>query len=326
MPFKVKGIIVYNQVKSLNKITLSKVEVYKEMKEFDFEKLEFVDSFVVFLDVLGFSELVNSDNEEELQKINFYFWIVEKYLQKLQNELDEINQESIKLGAEKDTSLKLDYILISDSIIITVKQIKYDVNDLTTEMQNDTQLQDLYSQMQQLFNILNKQGFEKLCESIENIQKTLASHNVWIRGAITVGKTHISTSKKQIIGKAYIDAYKLESKAIYPRVIIDEKIIQELYYKDEEEFIKFTPYMFHWDNTKLEKDIPLFVDYLRFSVAIPNNEIFVKQIVDNISTEYEKSKGQPHHNKYVWMIEYMKICLERGDKSYSDLLDILNNI
>jgi len=317
------------------------------MNEFDFESLEFVDSFVVFLDILGFTELVYSDNKEKLQQINVYFWVVEKYLKSLELELDEINKDSIELGANHDTLLKLDYILISDSIIITVKQIKYDFTDMhydkfksLDKYFNDTntvkkikpikekqkELYLLIKEQINQYNTLNRLGFEKLCGAIEKIQKTLASQDVWLRGAITVGATSISTNKKQIVGKAYIDAYKLESKAIYPRVIIDEKIIQELYYKNEEKFIKGTPYMFHWDNVTLEKDIPLFIDYMRFPTAIDDNKELVESVVKNILNNYKSSKGKDHHIKYEWMAKYMKICLERGSESYSYLLDELNNI
>ena len=318
------------------------------MKEFDFEKLEFVDSFVAFLDILGFSKLVYSDDESELQKINFYFWIVEKYLKNLQEELDEINKESIDLDSEKDTLLKMDYIIISDSIIIAVKQIEYDFSDMNKERFNsldkyfsDTnkckkvkpikekqkELYLLIKKQIKLYNTFNKLGFEKLCGAIENIQKTLASQNIWLRGAISTGTMHISTSKKQIIGKAYIDAYKLESeKAIYPRVILNEEIIQKLYYKSEEEFIKSTAYMFHWDNTSIEKDTPLFIDYFRFSTAVPDNDSDVNSIVNNILMSYESSKGEDHHHKYQWLLEYMKVCLERGDKSYNSLLSKLTRI
>lgn len=317
------------------------------MKKVDFEPLEFVDSFVVFLDVLGFSELVYSEDKAKLQQINLYFWVVEKYLKNLQKELDEINKKSIELGAENDTLLKLDYILISDSIIITVQQIKYDFSDMhydkfksLDKYFNDTnkvkkikpikekqkELYLLVNEQIKLYNTINKLGFEKLCGAIEKIQTTLASQDVWLRGAITTGTTSISTNKKQIVGKAYIDAYKLESKAIYPRVIIDEKIIEGLYYQDEEEFIKGTPYMFHWDDITLEKDISLFIDYMRFSTAIDDNEDFVQRVVKNILKNHESSKGYEHHIKYEWMVKYMKICLERGSESYYHLLDELNNI
>ena len=315
------------------------------MDVIDFEPLKFEESFVVFLDVLGFSALVYSDDEEKLQKVNFYFWMVEKYLKQLQEELEEINENSKSLGVTNDTLLKLNYILISDSIIITIRQIKYDFSDMNKvkfdsldkyfsdtdkfkkikpvkEKQKELYL--LIKEQVELYNMLNKAGFEKLCGAIENIQKTLASQDVWLRGAITTGTTHISTNKKQIIGKTYIDAYKLESKAIYPRVVLDEKIIQELYYRNEEEFIRNTVYMFHWNDVSLEKDIPLFIDYFRFSIAIPNNDTYVNDIVNNVLMNYESSKGESYHNKYSWLLEYIRICLERGDKSYSDLLDKIN--
>lgn len=176
------------------------------MKKFSFEKLEFDDSFVAFLDVLGFSQLVYSDEEKQLQKIHFNFAMIEIILDKLR---DELNKTSIEMGASEDTLFKLDYIIISDSIIITMKMIKYNFDDMTQELFES-------------YNMLNKLGFEKLCERIIKIQRYLASQNIWLRGAISAGITHISTNKKQIIGKAYIRAYELEGKAKYQGLFLTQ--------------------------------------------------------------------------------------------------------
>jgi len=299
------------------------------VKKFDFEKLEFVDSFVVFLDILGFRELVMNDDEKQLQKINFYFTLIEEiYFKKLREELEELNQDAIYIGAEEDTLFKLDHIIISDSIIITMKMFKYDTNELTEEMKNDKELQELYIELERQFNILNKLAFEKLCEAIIKIQRYLASQNVWLRGAISAGTTHISQNKKQIVGKAYIKAYELEGKAKYPRVILDSNILEALNIKSEDEFIKSISYMFSWKNTSLQKDIPLFLDYVGFLIYMPtvDNQNTLHQIIESCITGFEESKGHSYHDKYFWSLEYIQVCLNRGGEGYLDLLNKLNEV
>lgn len=299
------------------------------MKEFNFEQLEFVDSFVVFLDILGFRDLVMNDDESKLQKINVYFTLIEEiYFKKLREELKDLNKFASEIGAKEDTLFKLDYIIISDSIIITMKILKYDCNDMSEEMKNDKKLQELYSEMDKHFNVLNKLGFEKLCEAIVKIQRYMACQNIWLQGAISAGPTHISTNKNQIIGKAYINAYELEQKARYPRVILDSNILEVLDIKCEDEFIKTIPYMFSWNETSLEKDLPLFLDYVGFLIYVPTDENIktLNQIIVSLIKDFQETKGLDWHYKYFWSLEYMQECLKRGGDDYINLYNKLNEI
>lgn len=299
------------------------------MKEFDFESLKFEDSFVAFLDILGFRELVMSDDESKLQKINVYFTLIEEiYFKELREELKDLNKLASEIGANEDTLFKLDYIIISDSIIITMKMLIYDSNSMSEEMKNDQKLKELYSDLHKQFNLLNKLGFEKLCEAIVKIQRYMACQNIWLQGAISAGSTHISTNKHQIIGKAYIDAYELEPKARYPRVILDTNILEVFDVKSEDEFIKMTPYMFSWDDTSLEKDLPLFLDYVGFLIYEPTDENIktLNQIIESLIEDLHETKGLPWHYKYFWSLKYMQECLKRGGEDYIKLLYKLNEI
>ncbi len=66
-------------------------------------------------------------------------------------------------------------------------------------------------------------------EFISKIQYTLLTEGILIRGGISTGTLYHSA--KYLFGSAIISAYQLESeKAIYPRIIIDEKLIQKLHY------------------------------------------------------------------------------------------------
>lgn len=314
------------------------------MKELGFEKVELVDSFVVFLDILGFRELVMNDDESKLQKINFNFYLIEIGLNKIKEEL--IQEYGSDLGIE--TQFKMDYIIISDSIIITMKMIQYDFSDMPKQqfkslgkyfnnadkfkkIQKKKELQkDIYLEVQKLidlYNILNRLAFEKLCESIVRSQTYLASQNIWLRGAISAGTTHISQNKKQIVGKAYIQAYELEGNAKYPRVVLDSNIPEVLNIKSEDEFIKSVPYMFSWNNTSLEKDMPLFLDYVGFLIYVPTDENrnILNKIIESLIIDLEESRGKNYHNKYLWSLEYMNVCLERGGTDYNDLRNKLNN-
>lgn len=58
----------------------------------------------------------------------------------------------------------------------------------------------------------------------------LLSHGIFTRGAISPGK--LIHTNQVALGQGLIDAYRLENKvAVYPRIILDKKIVAELFSK-----------------------------------------------------------------------------------------------
>lgn len=118
-------------------------------------KITFENGYVAFLDVLGFKDYVNSKN---LKKINTYINKVEKsinYLKMISSKLD------------------IGYIVISDSIIISIKH--------GVDVPN------------------NIEKLKSLCIAIGVLQSTLITDGILIRGAISSGEVYFNNDKNQEI-------------------------------------------------------------------------------------------------------------------------------
>ncbi len=254
--------------------------------------IQYRDSYVAFLDVLGFKNLVFSQNQEDKAKLEHYFGIV---------------NEAIKYLKEIPAKSEIGSIIISDSIILSVN--KSGNND-----------QDI--------NILRH-----LCVAVGLIQMHLALKNIWLRGAISSGKAYFDSLNNQIVGPAYINAFLLEENlAINPRVLLDNRIIEELKFSSSSEFIdevnraekgglNFSNWgssvLFKWSFpdgkpvTTLQNDVPLFIDYLA-PIAEKNGQELV-QLIENIENSIYKETRT--YNKYRWIVNYLKAVFHREMKN-----------
>jgi hypothetical protein len=89
------------------------------------------------------------------------------------------------------------FILVSDSIVVTAKNNNSNV----------------------------KQMVKVLCK----LQEILLVNGILLRGAISFGKLYLNKSKNIIVGPGLINAYRLESQTIYPRIILDRRFISQFY-------------------------------------------------------------------------------------------------
>jgi hypothetical protein len=270
------------------------------------EPIVYKNSYVAFLDILGFKELVFSKESEAKEKIERYLGIVDSTINYLKN------------IPEKQMS-GLEYIVISDSIILSVP---------CSESQEKSQEENL-------------EKLRHLCVAIAQLQYHLAIKDIWLRGAICYGETYINESKHQIIGKAYIEAYNLESLATYPRVILDKKIIKQLKYTNAQELVKAInthtfdnwdkDILFDWSNyiykphanllmnrnnftnytyQYFTKDIPLFIHYLDFQKHYKSIKLkeYTENITDNIIKNTKKYKSDEKiYPKHKWIDEYFSL-------------------
>ncbi|HID27329.1 MAG TPA: hypothetical protein EYP22_05835 [Methanosarcinales archaeon] len=200
------------------------------------QELLYKDRFVAFLDILGFSNMVYSDSKINKAKIYFYQTQIKSIVKQLKDDIEDINK--IHAKENKDMRIEFNHVIISDSIVLTVDIIKTKnrttmkaADDIKSIFKQQSTLSNSsakklgemignFGDLHNLYSKLNRLAFALLCEKIALLQVYLASKDIWLRGAITSGETFIDVEENQIIGKAYIDAYKLESNyAIYPRVI-----------------------------------------------------------------------------------------------------------
>lgn len=237
-------------------------------------KLKYEKSYVAFLDVLGFKKLVYSTKNEDKKKIELYLKTVAQALETFK-----------QIPSKKE----IRSIVISDSIILTVP-----FGDTESE---------------------NTHNLRQLCIAILSIQRKLVNNDIWIRGGISYGDTSFNESRNQIVGSAYIDAYLLEEKmAKYPRVILDNKIIKELKCKNSSCLInKINKHnqnnplhlgnvLYDWNNSynldvMLEKDIPLFIDYMQLE---RKSMLKVIQFI-----EKNTQQNLELYNKFKWVSKYL---------------------
>ena len=83
-----------------------------------------------------------------------------------------------------------------------------------------------------------KEDLQELVFIIGKIQYELFLKGILIRGGISFGKLYVNKSKNVIVGPGLINAYKLESIAKFPRIIIDRKIIPE-FFSSSTDFVNF---------------------------------------------------------------------------------------
>jgi len=90
---------------------------------------------------------------------------------------------------------KFNYHLISDSIVITT--------------------------------LAHRENLKSLLLFLSSLQSKLLFEGILVRGAISSGDIYSNKKMNILVGPGLINAYKLESKSIYPRVILDRNLINE---------------------------------------------------------------------------------------------------
>ncbi len=226
-----------------------------------------------------------------------------KYIQEYINEIDSKSGISI--------------LAISDSIVLS-----YEMTD------ND---QD------------NRERFKNFLIAICIIQSTLATYDIWLRGAVTVGNISFNPEENFIVGEGYIKSFKLEKIAKFPRVLIDISLVKELGFiytqnlidsinKKNEGGINLENWrsdlIFDWSkysdlNDSFKQDIPLFLD--SFSECFNDyNKLkeIIKHLSNNILTDIR------HYEKYKWVLNYLiiKTKKERSSHATTEITSILNNL
>lgn len=170
----------------------------------NFPKIEYQKRLVALIDVMGFTQLLNS-NISLLQK--FYTDTHEFLVGKAQ---------IYELDGKTDDFKK---VFVSDSIVLSVK------------LQEDF--------------LKNLEIASRFFSAIALLQYVLAiKSKIWTRGAVSVGDLFIDEKNNVLVGPAFVQAFELEKKANYPRVIIDPKICS---------FFDLTPHSFV-EKINLEKD------------------------------------------------------------------------
>ncbi len=253
--------------------------------------IHYEKSYVAFLDVLGFKNLVFSKKKDDKEKLNQYFGVV---------------NSAIEYLAGIPSKKKIGSIIISDSVILSVPH-----------GQNRDE---------------NLNRLRHLCVAVGIVQQFLGLKDIWLRCAISSGDKYFDPTMSQIVGPAYINSYFLEKNtAMWPRVVLDSKIIEELKFRSASQFIdeinhadagglNFSNWgstiLFNWRYpdgqpvTLIDQDVALFIDYLS-PIVEENGRNFIK-IINNI--ERNLYKDTKIYKKFRWVADYLRSLCERESK------------
>ncbi len=247
-------------------------------------QIAYEKSFVAFIDVLGFTNIVNNQTSDGVKKLNKYFNVISEEISKLK-----------QIYAKK----KIGYITISDSIILTLPE----ASNRNENINNLRQLCIAVGKIQKSLAIADiwVRGAIAFGDTYFDPE-----HNQ------IVGPAYIAAYNLE------------GTLAKYPRVIIDNKIITHLEFENAKQLImeingynssfNYQGYndwgssvLFHWEqrngNTNIVlQDIPLFIDYL--CPINEGDEDDLITIIDNIAKNIYYDTKQ--YEKYHWVANYLK--------------------
>ena len=150
---------------------------------------------------------------------------------------------------------------------------------------------------EELLEVVSFISYQLLTDSTHNEKEEYQYH--LLRGGITFGK--IYEENGLLLGPGMINAYTLETKAFYPRIIVDKSAKE---------------YLDSIEPNVLRKDQGIyFIDYLtfihckdHFKDKIPKHSFnHVLQWVEKQCDEYEKLERESSNlkRKYAWVYDYL---------------------
>jgi hypothetical protein len=258
-------------------------------------KIIYEKTYVAFLDVLGFTEIVMNNKMPIIQK---YF----KEVNRVINELKKIKRKKI-----------IGYTIISDSVIVSIPQ-----------SENREENIDNLRQLCIAVGILQK----NLAINDIWLRGAISSGNAYFDDVnhLVVGPAYI---------KAYLleGSLAINPRVLVDSKIINELGFQsanlfiEEINKTRNGGLQYSNWgssvLFPWGNNDyiraISRDVPLFIDYLCPTVESNNNEL--AKIITNLETNiYQDTKI---YSKYRWVADYLKSvlgnCMRNGTQIHEDI-------
>jgi len=161
----------------------------------------------------------------------------------------------------------IDYLLISDTIVI--------------------------------YTDYDERHFANIIRTVSMLQARLLTYKILLRGSITSGKLYTQKSKNIIVGQGLINAYLLEQKAIFPRVIIDREFLKHPDYKkilfkiSNEKWINSSEYTTSLSGFIYVNYLLTLVTFRQFYLNNRLNEVYIL-LKENIYSNI-------HFEKYNWL-------------------------
>lgn len=177
-------------------------------------------------------------------------------------------------------------------------------------------------------------GLFHILYDLTYLQFILLQKGVFVRGGITIGKLrHV---QNEIFGPAMNTAYMLEStKAIYPRIIISEDVINKgidnTYEKTKDTALDAYSWKYEseevYELLKKDKDGWYTLDYLRMLDEMDTIEDYIfamEKIRGFIEKSIEIHRNNEHIvKKYIWVAEYFNTVLSEFTVGHENDIDII---
>ncbi len=194
------------------------IRLTKDPKDYFIDEIvETEPRIICFMDILGFSELINKYDGDVTSTI----------LQDIQESFASAKTDLLENKTQQynDAVRHLKYQTFSDNICISIPYFDNE-NDFIA-------------------------NFNLLINFVRRIQSILMTKGFFTRGGVSMGSYY--SDNNIIFSKGLVNAYHLESKkAIYPRVIIDNLIIEKLF-KYNPDTVKYfeidRAIILDWENT-----------------------------------------------------------------------------
>lgn len=269
--------------------------------------LIFKQRYVVFLDVLGFKDMLSKSNFQEKASECF---------DKIEDAIKKATQSKTAHGIYPNEEIT--FSVMSDSIVLS---IPFPEDTAWTEKMKTLRF---------------------LLSSVEKIQFSLALDGIWLRGAVSEGE--LSHDSKNVIGKGLVKAYLLEQESVYPRVLVDAEIFKNInnhLLDAKDKVIKAIndsygnpqysgKFVFDWKDVqvinKFQQDYPFFINY--FNALLDEDKSNDRDKIINLLKPQLFTRDPSVYEKYRWIIDYLR-SMVNNEINHRELIkpnvDVLTN-
>lgn len=267
---------------------------HKTLIKFSFEewvylKKSYSKHFGVFMDILGYKNLVMEAEKNITEAVHIIDNIEQMIKRCIKDGIQEFSQKT-------PVDFNIEYVLFSDSLCIFVPIDEHEEGERLQRFKGHSKK----------FVENNFMRLWFLCRLIADIQLESLRYGIVYRGAISLGN-HFH-SNNITFSKALVDAYLAESqKAIYPRVIILDT--------PENDILELAPALYEYFDIRVVADEDyLIVDYLgkiiEFLGLLDADCDYIqwhKEIIEQGINNYAEDNSIL--SKYAWMMNYHHIRL-----------------
>ena len=210
--------------------------------------MEFSEYYVAYFDVLGYKEAFKKSEDVSAKLVDAIEFSI-----KIMKEIVSIHNTTI-LGESTEKIPEIEYKVFSDNVLICYKEMEDDLSALSLV------------------------SFLRLVATIQRI--FFEGYHLIVRGGITKGPLYLT--KDLVGGKALIDAVELENTAVYPRIVVDDCILNELnLFKMKDELSKSVMEASCLDLLVKDTDGKYFLNYIMSYtpwIMLPKNDSPLEQI------------------------------------------------